>query len=177
MKKTVVEKLKSESGASLALALLFFLICAVIGSVVLSAATASSGRLSNIADNDQRYYSVTSAAVLVKDLIEDNEFSVLDDYSEAVLNDESAGSTPQTYVLEVSGEDLPDDLQVAVTITPYAFDPKKLTVSCTNNSAGDKYTLYMTCMANILNDVYIDDDSGVEKDHYSVQWSVSEIYK
>lgn len=59
------KKLRSQSGASLLLALLLFLVCAVIGSVVLTAGTAAAGRLSEMAEMDQRYYSVTSAAELL----------------------------------------------------------------------------------------------------------------
>lgn len=55
-------KLRSQSGASLILALLLFLVCAVVGSIVLTAGTAASGRLSEMAGMDQRYYAVTSAA-------------------------------------------------------------------------------------------------------------------
>ena len=65
------EKLKSDRGASITYALLIFLVCAVVGSAVLVAGTASSGRMSEVADNDQRYYAVTSAARLLIDLIDD----------------------------------------------------------------------------------------------------------
>ena len=61
-----VKKLKSNNGASISISLLLFLVCAVIGAVVLTAATASAGRLSDLAEMDQRYYSVSSAAELLK---------------------------------------------------------------------------------------------------------------
>ena len=53
--KRAAEKLKSSRGASLMMALLLFLTCAVVGSAVLTAGTAASGRMSKIAENDQRY--------------------------------------------------------------------------------------------------------------------------
>lgn len=62
-------KLKSESGASITYALLLFLVCAVLSSIILVASTAASGRISNLTKTDQRYYSVTSAAELVKNEI------------------------------------------------------------------------------------------------------------
>ena len=70
-------KLKSSDGASLAVALLLFLVCGVVGTVVLTAATAvggrlaaggqagGDGRLTDLADLDQRYYSVASAVSLL----------------------------------------------------------------------------------------------------------------
>lgn len=59
-------KLRSEKGASISFALLLFLVCAVTGSVILAAATAAAGRLSRLVESDQRYYSVTSAAKMLK---------------------------------------------------------------------------------------------------------------
>lgn len=58
-------KLQSQRGASLSIALLLFLVCVVVGTVVLTAGTAAAGRLSELADMDRRYYSVTSAAELL----------------------------------------------------------------------------------------------------------------
>ena len=59
-------KLRSEKGASISFALLLFLVCAVTGSVILAAATAAAGRLSRLVESDQRYYSVTSSAEMLK---------------------------------------------------------------------------------------------------------------
>lgn len=69
--KRAAEKLKSSRGASLMMALLLFLVCAVVGSAVLTAGTAASGRMAKIAESDQRYYSVNSAANLLIDLLHD----------------------------------------------------------------------------------------------------------
>ena len=69
--KRAAEKLKSSRGASLMMALLLFLVCAVVGSAVLTAGTAASGRMAKIAESDQRYYSVNSAANLLIDLLQD----------------------------------------------------------------------------------------------------------
>ena len=63
-------KLKDQSGASITYALLLFLVCAVVSSVVLAAGTAASGRMSKSVDNDQRYYAVTSAAELLKNQLD-----------------------------------------------------------------------------------------------------------
>ena len=60
------EKLKSSRGASLMMALLLFLVCAVLGSVVLVAGTASAGRFANLSKMEQRYFAVNSAAELLR---------------------------------------------------------------------------------------------------------------
>lgn len=59
------------------MALLLFLVCAVIGAVVLTAATASAGRFSDLAESDRRYYSVTSAVKLMKNVIENEKAMVV----------------------------------------------------------------------------------------------------
>ena len=68
--RKAAEKLKNRRGASLMVALLLFLVCAVVGSAVLVAGTAASGRMSKIAETDRRYYSVNSAAGLLIDLLD-----------------------------------------------------------------------------------------------------------
>ena len=68
--KKAVEKLKSDGGVSLMMSLLLFLVCAVVGSAVLVAGTAASGRMAKIAEMDERYYSVNSAANLLIDLFD-----------------------------------------------------------------------------------------------------------
>ena len=67
MKKTFSRKLRSETGASLSFALLLFLVCAIIGVIILTAGTIASGRLAEKAKMDQRYYRVISAAEFLKD--------------------------------------------------------------------------------------------------------------
>lgn len=76
MRMTVFKKIRSRKGASITFALLAFLVCAVIGSVVLSAAIASSGRVSGLAEMDQRYYAVTSAAQLFSDALDGQSYTI-----------------------------------------------------------------------------------------------------
>ncbi len=76
MGRSILKKLKSNKGASLTFALLAFLVCAVISAVLLASASAATGRLSNLAETDQRYYAVTSAAQLFCDTLENQEFTI-----------------------------------------------------------------------------------------------------
>ena len=73
MKKILTSKLKSNSGASLMAALLFFIMAATVGSIILAAATASSGRLAGLKEEDQGYYAVTSAMDYISKTIADSE--------------------------------------------------------------------------------------------------------
>jgi len=70
MKKAVSEKLRSSEGASLLIALLLFLVCAIVSSVILTAGTAAAGRLSKKAELDQKYYLVNSAAEILAEELE-----------------------------------------------------------------------------------------------------------
>lgn len=58
-------KMQEHTGASLSLALLFFVLCAVAGSIVLTAASTALGRTQGVAKKDQRSYAVESAAALL----------------------------------------------------------------------------------------------------------------
>ena len=69
-KMRLARKIKSDKGVSILFALFAFLVCATVGSVVLAAGSSSAGRISQIADVDQRYYSAMSAAKLIRDSID-----------------------------------------------------------------------------------------------------------
>ena len=72
----VQRKLKSRQGASLSIALLIFLLCATVGSVVLAAANTSFGTLVNKNTEDQRRYTLVSAAEAFRDEGEKFELQV-----------------------------------------------------------------------------------------------------
>ena len=74
--QAIKNKIRSRRGASISYALMLFLVAAVVGSVVLTAGTAASGRMSQIAEMDQRYYSVNSAARLLIDTLQDDTVKV-----------------------------------------------------------------------------------------------------
>ena len=76
--QAIKNKISSQRGASLTFALLIFLVCAVVGSVVLAAGTVAAGRMSQIAEADQRYYSVNSAARLLISLIDEKPVTIIE---------------------------------------------------------------------------------------------------
>ena len=77
LRRMMSAKIRSNRGASLIFALLLFLVCTVIGSVVLAAGTASAGRMSQLGESDQRYYSVASAAQLLAKELTDKEVRII----------------------------------------------------------------------------------------------------
>ena len=73
----ILNKIKSNKGASIFFALFVFLVCAGVGSVVLASGSAAAGRVSKVSEVDQRYYSVMSAVDLLKDSIDGQEFEIV----------------------------------------------------------------------------------------------------
>ena len=62
----VLRKLQSNNGATLMLALLFFVVCAITGSMILMSAGVAAGRLENMKRRDQNYFAVRSAVNMLK---------------------------------------------------------------------------------------------------------------
>ena len=107
----IKRKINSERGASITFALLLFLVCAVLCSVIITAASTASGRMANLAVTDQRYYSVTSAAELFRSLIDGKTVSVVkvekEQFTTTYNDGEPAGTStpaavgsPEVYVLD-----------------------------------------------------------------------------
>ena len=76
MRERLKQKIRSRSGASIAIALLLFLVCAAVGAVVLTAGTAAAGHASQQEEMDRRYYSVLSAAELVRDQLDGKTYII-----------------------------------------------------------------------------------------------------
>ena len=108
MKNRILNKLRSRTGASISFALLLFLVCAVLSSVIIAAATAAAGRMSKIAETDQRYYAVTSAAEALTDLLDGKTVSIVEvttttietTYTDGVAGTPVPGTTEtKTYIV------------------------------------------------------------------------------
>ncbi len=112
MIERIKNKLRSRSGASLMFALLLFLVCAVISSVVLAAGTAASGRMSETAANDQRYFSVTSAAELLRDLFDGVTVCVVeaDDGKIYVFEGAMAYEVNESYIEQLKSDSNADSI-------------------------------------------------------------------
>ncbi len=92
-------KIRSQKGASISFALLLFLVCAVVSSIVIVSASAVGGRFSKLGQMDQRYYAVTSAARLLC-----KEFGGAGIISEAKVST----TDPDTYELTSYMADAPN---------------------------------------------------------------------
>lgn len=73
-------KLHSPSGASMVLALLFLLFSTMIGAVILTAASANAGRVSQDRTRQQGYLTVSSAARLIRGELKGRKFTGIESY-------------------------------------------------------------------------------------------------
>ena len=64
---TMQNKLRSSRGASMLLALLFLLVCLMVGAVTLTASAANTGRIQRNRQEQQAYLAVASAAKLLRE--------------------------------------------------------------------------------------------------------------
>ena len=78
---TAGKRLKSENGASLVAALLFFVLCGVAASMILAAASASAGKMQQVPVTDQKRFAVESGAAFLRDEVSDSREEE-PDYSE-----------------------------------------------------------------------------------------------
>jgi len=77
------QKLRSRRGASITFALLIFLVCAIISSVVIVAASTAGGRLSGMRETDQRYFAATEAARKLQTIFENGNAPIVVTYNPA----------------------------------------------------------------------------------------------
>lgn len=87
----MINKLKSNRGATMILALALFLICVMVSSIILVVAASSSGRVSQQVKEQQAYLSVSSAADIVATELDRCNKYVLEDGVELVAERELEG--------------------------------------------------------------------------------------
>lgn len=145
IRRQLNNKLHSESGASLMVALLFFVLCATVGSVVLAAASSSAGRTSEADTNANiQRYSLESAAQTIVDSLNsssgqsgDHDFQIVQswDYHEVrtdyatTVNATSLADTFQTVgqIVGASGASKPSSAVITDTYSiEYSSDDTAL---------------------------------------------------
>lgn len=124
MRRKIMAKLKNDGGVSIIFALLAVLVCSVVSIVMIRSVTASSGRFSNLSEMDQRYYSVISAAELVKDSLEDTRLTVVRTRTETL-------DVTQNYVndgetVTASGEPVSETAEAYETVLYFNGSPLRM---------------------------------------------------
>jgi hypothetical protein len=87
-----IKKLKSDRGVSLSVALLFFLVCAILASMLIAAATAANGRAASVIESRQDDSAAVSGARLIADQLQKDvviivETAVIDQNGNTTIKD------------------------------------------------------------------------------------------
>ncbi len=130
-KNVVIKKLNSQSGASILVALLFFIVCIVAGSVVLASASAAAGRSAHLTDTEtlKNQYAVDSAASVLKTQIEKDEVLIKIEGESALQNTiESANnaSVSSWNVTVVKNDNQHDDSYLQTLVKGYLLSEDAL---------------------------------------------------
>lgn len=114
-------KIRETTGASLSLALLFFVLCAVAGSVILSAATTVPGRLPGLVSKEQRSYAVDSAARLLADYFKKaGKLSIIE---KRTVNEYLRTTTTTTETTDDNGDTVEDTDTSKETYYKVSYEP------------------------------------------------------
>ena len=84
--KGLRNKLKDQGGASILLALLFFLLCSMVGASVLMAAVSNAGKVRSNREEQQKYLLLSSALRLVCDELTEAKYYVKYTYEKEIKN-------------------------------------------------------------------------------------------
>ena len=99
----MVRKLKSQSGASLLVSLLVFLICAMVGAAVIAAASAGVQHIQSRHEEQREYFSLSSAAKLLTEGTQNLKYETykgetkLDEREEKIESEETTLVNSQPY--------------------------------------------------------------------------------
>ena len=124
--RMIRRKLRSDKGASLTFALLIFMVCAVVSSAVIVAATTAAGRMGTMDEMDERYYAVTDACEVLCDIFDGKTVNV----TYTLKNDgsvDTATAVAENYILRYATEKLILGVSGNASILPEAFAEKQLT--------------------------------------------------
>lgn len=101
MKKSVfTKKLKSNVGASMLLALAFFLMCFFVASVVMASASVNASRAMAQKEEQRSYFAIQSAQNMIKDMFKEINGAKLSDNTLLVTIGSKTGESGETIAIE-----------------------------------------------------------------------------
>ena len=191
----IKQKLKSENGASFLLALLAFLVAAMVCATIITAATSSVKRVHSDRETQQMHLTMTSAAQLVRDAMLDSSYTVttitIDDEEpkitvtatgafaseiEAAINyvdeyhDEyDTDASADDMVLSVADTDLPI-IDVSFKMSADTTEPYKLLFTLRVQDTGENLYLTMKSSRKTDNTVTESKDKTVTTETTTITW-------
>ncbi len=176
-------KIQSQRGASITFALLLFLVCAMVCSVVIVAATTTGGRMSNLPDIDQRYYAVSSAAELLGNTLDEQVVTVVKSRERTIVNKYKADDTrdgdpvktPKALITEIYPGDPSEDSTLLKVESSYSLltsiadkltnnvliDMDEDTVKPTPRESTDTFPIKVSRKINATGDLKLSSDSSL----------------
>lgn len=103
MRDKVKRKLSSQRGASLLMALLYFLVAAMVGAVVLTAAVTNAGRVTRNKADQQTYLAVSSAVLLAQEDLKNATFTAVKTETKKVNQYGVGEGEPTSITIELTG--------------------------------------------------------------------------
>lgn len=176
------KKIQDDNGATLFIALLFFIICATCGAVLLVAGTQAAGRIAGLTKNEQNLYAATSAAKMLKDEIDGRTVTVDKDKNYIVTPKPSQLLTGNSGLLK----NLTDYCLARQNSGPYDYDMTvsgynglraniKITVHYANqnDTAGENYVT-MICSSGEENKQDKENDDNQVTSYVKLPFAVSD---
>ena len=189
--KAITAKVRSRRGASITYALLLFVVCAAISSVVIVAGSAAGGRVSKLRETDQRYYAVTSAAELLTKVFSNAPAVTVEEKTDGQLEivDPTGGDSVVAEASKaiVRAAALKADQKINLTLTVSGHDKLTCDIVATakanglmtfvigNGAAGSQYTLELTLSSNLKKVALDAGESETVKSKTVVTWKMNGI--
>lgn len=152
----VKTKLKSNRGASITFALLIFLVCTMVSTAVIVAATTAAGRMSTMEEMDERYYAVTDACELLCKKLDGQTATVTYTLAEDGTVDTATANVTDNPILKDASERLIKKLEGNRFENALEIEEEGKTIkyTCTIQESLQGGTLTFDVSANGGNDIY-----------------------
>lgn len=192
----LMNRLRASDGATILIALLFFLLCAVAGSIILTAGTAASGRSGNLMAEEQSYHSVISAANLLQDQLEGKQIDgyvlnggdVVQYYKEPDTKLKEILETGYEYVfitgqpfsdkLTIKSEDVAVRNRMGIVVGKLLMDSEyNITIVLTVEGQENSYSCVVSAPASIFSegsyqtDVLVENNTKYIRTRTNLVWS------
>ncbi len=191
-------KWRSNRGASITFALLLFLVCAMVSTVVVVAASTAGGRFSSLDEMDMRYYAVTTAeerlcklfdgkSAIVTYLMPSDEISTITvetiDPEDCIMADVTSmfiadtPLDPDSYPIQYDYKDEAHNVTYTCSVLPRKVESSNMVafqISAYGKSITDAYNLVVT-FAPTVKTTEVDSENGIM--NATVTWKLNKIEK
>lgn len=186
----MINKLKSNRGATMILALALFLICAVISSLILAAAASGTTRITQQTKEQQAYLAVSSATdIVAAELDNCNKYIAVNEITDEINTDTTGvlGSLVKTAAFYVCKNNTA--YTDVITVSLELSDGRLPNATCTFKmdtdygmelivkTADSNYSTVIRCKATVNTDEELDASGNVTETTLTVTWGAPDVTK